>query len=774
MLPTLVRRALRGRVLILWLAILLASSMAAAGPPPRPNPNIEFQVEGTVQAMARMADGRTVIGGSFTRVDGQPRQNLARLAADGSVDTSFVGDADDAVNALLALGDGRVVVGGDFLHVEGQPYAGLAVLDGNGDLDPSFQANHAIFDGPVYALATSADGQSIYAGGLFNGSGYTRVAKFALATGQPDPNFRIAFGSGSIRVMVADGTGGLFIGGTFQDAGGNAALDRLARVVDNGNAAATVDTVFLPTINNNVFALALDATSLYVGGTFTSAGNPATPRSRLARFARVDGVLDPVWNPGANGMVQSMRLAGGDLYVGGRFQSVSGQPRPRVARIAAVTGVLQSWTAPAITGGTGVMALEASVDTLLVAGSFTAVGAAERFGLAGFALTDVSLQAQPDAQATAGGGPSTVLVHPDGSLWVGGHFIMANGQPHRGLVRLAPDGSLDAGVAPQIDGWVFDLAVDPLQRVYAVGSFSTVDGQPHASIARFASDGTLDAAFTAGVGALTSIYDVETSGSALYVAGNFTSVGISGGSQDPAAYVAKLDTGTGLFDPAWTPAIPPPANKVPVQALAVDPAGGALFIGGGFTSVDGLPRLGVAKLSIVTGEVDPAFVANVDQAAAGQSGDVWALAFGGGQLYIGGYQFSSINGIGPLVALARVSGTSGTPDAGWDAGLFAGADPYVETLAFESPTRLLAAGWFVTPAGGAFARYRLDSTEVVDTAFAPQVGPPSGEFGYQIAYRPDDQAAVVTGGFTTAGAETRTGLAAFKTENLVFADGFED
>ena len=770
----LVRRASPFRLLILLLAILWASSMVAAGPPPLTHPNIEFQIEGTVQAMARMADGRTVIGGSFTRIDGQPRQNLARLAADGSLDTSFVADTDDAVHALLVLADGRVVVGGSFSQIDGQPHASLAVLDGNGDLDPGFQANNDLFDGPVFAVATSADGQSIYAGGLFNGSGYTRVAKFALASGQPDPNFRIAFSSGSVRAMVADEAGGLFIGGTFQNAGGNAALDHLARVVDNGSAAASVDPVFLPTVNNIVYALAIDATSVYAGGIFTSAGNPAVTRNRLARVARTDGLLDPVWNPGANGSVRSMRWASGDLYVGGTFQMVSGQPRSRVARIVAATGVLSPWTAPAITGGTGVYALDATVDTLVVGGTFTTVSAAARLGLAGFALADASLQAQPDAQATVGGGPLTALVHPDGSLWVGGRFVAANGQARRGLVRIAPDGSLDTSVAPVIDGVVNDLAVDSLQRVYAVGSFSTVDGQPHAGIARFASDGTLDAAFAAGVGANVMIYDAAAHGDALYVAGGFTTVGTSGGSQDPAAYVAKLDTGTGLFDPAWTPAIPQPTNKIAVQALTVDPVGGALFIGGGFTSVDGLPRLGVAKLSMATGEVDPAFVANVDQAAAGQPGDVWALAFGGGQLYIGGYQFTSINGTGPLVALARVSGTSGSPDATWNAGLFAGADPQVETLAFESSTRLLAAGYFVTPAGGAFARYRLDSTEVVDTAFAPQVGPPSGEFGFQIAYRPDDQAAVVTGGFTTAGGETRTGLAAFKTENLVFADGFED
>ena len=42
-----------------------------------------------VSSMAIQSDGRIVIGGAFTNVNGNARNNLARLKADGTVDEEF-------------------------------------------------------------------------------------------------------------------------------------------------------------------------------------------------------------------------------------------------------------------------------------------------------------------------------------------------------------------------------------------------------------------------------------------------------------------------------------------------------------------------------------------------------------------------------------------------------------------------------------------------------------------------------------------------------------
>ncbi len=768
-------RTCLGRARTMGWSALIASSVIMAGPPPLAHPNIEFGTPGTVTTVVRLADGSTLIGGDFTRVDGQQRRSIAKLAPDGSLDASYIADTDATVQAIVALPDGRALVAGNFLQIDGQAHTRLAMLDANGNVDPSFQANNAILNGRVWALALSPDNTSVYVGGQFNASGYNRLAKFSIATGQPDPNFQIAFTSGSVRTIIADAVAGIYIGGNFLNAGGDPARDYLARVNDNGSSAATVDASFAPTVNNStVLALAVESSSLYVGGTFTSAGSPASTRNFLAKFNRTTGVLDAAWNPNPNGLVRALRFMGTSLVVGGDFATVDGLPRTRLARVDLTTGAVSAtWVTPNLLGSF-VIALDVTPNSVVAVGNFSDVGASDRLSLAEFSATDATLQPAFDAAASLPGGPLAALKHPDGSLWVGGSFVTANGQTRKRLVRLNADGSLDATVAPIFDGDVTALAVDSQQRVYAVGRFSQVNGQPHASLARFASNGMLDDAFTAGLANNLAagpvyVYDIVFHEGSIYVCGNFLTVGVSDGLQSPAAYVAKLDTVTGLFDPAWTPVIPAPTGKVPVQALAVDPVADALFIGGGFTSVDSVARLGVAKLSMATGELDPTFIANVDQVATGQNGDVWALAHADGRVYIGGFQFSSVNGTTGLNILARVSASSGAADAGWNAGLVSTA--YIETLAVESNTRLLAAGNAVRPGGGAVARYRLDAGSIVDGAFAPVVN----GFGIGVMYDPVAAAVVLTGSFSLAENEPRSGLAAFQADyEAVFGDGFED
>ena len=76
-----------------------------------------------VQAIAVQPDGKILIGGNFTAVGGgtgtaTPRSYLARINADGTVDTSFNPGANNVVYALVLQPDGKILVGGD-LHETG-------------------------------------------------------------------------------------------------------------------------------------------------------------------------------------------------------------------------------------------------------------------------------------------------------------------------------------------------------------------------------------------------------------------------------------------------------------------------------------------------------------------------------------------------------------------------------------------------------------------------------------------------------------------------------
>ncbi|OYT69162.1 MAG: hypothetical protein CFK52_14050 [Chloracidobacterium sp. CP2_5A] len=75
--------------------------------------------DGAVYALAVQSDGRIVIGGGFSNVNGVGRSRIARLSANGSVDTSFdpgagVGGAAPSVQAMAVQSDGRVLAACSF------------------------------------------------------------------------------------------------------------------------------------------------------------------------------------------------------------------------------------------------------------------------------------------------------------------------------------------------------------------------------------------------------------------------------------------------------------------------------------------------------------------------------------------------------------------------------------------------------------------------------------------------------------------------------------
>jgi uncharacterized delta-60 repeat protein len=115
-----------------------------------------------------------VIGGSFEAVNGLPRKGLARLNADGSLDTSFdpgsglaAGPGSipaGAVSVVIVQPDGKLLIAGSFSGVNGGTSAGIARLEATGALDASFNPGLGVMDdqgrpGQVSAAALLSSGQ---------------------------------------------------------------------------------------------------------------------------------------------------------------------------------------------------------------------------------------------------------------------------------------------------------------------------------------------------------------------------------------------------------------------------------------------------------------------------------------------------------------------------------------------------------------------------------------------------------------------------------------
>src|SRR5207248_8917049 len=75
--------------------------------------------DGVVRSVAVQADGKVLLAGEFTSVDGVAVAGIGRLHSDGYLDSSFDpgAGANGPVYAVAALTDGKVVIGGDFTRV---------------------------------------------------------------------------------------------------------------------------------------------------------------------------------------------------------------------------------------------------------------------------------------------------------------------------------------------------------------------------------------------------------------------------------------------------------------------------------------------------------------------------------------------------------------------------------------------------------------------------------------------------------------------------------
>ena len=132
-------------------------------------------LNGTVWAVAPQTDGKVVIGGDFTTVNGFLRSHIARLNADGSLDTTFdpgLG-ANDTIYTLLVQPDRNILVGGAFTQFHTASHRGLTRLLSTGALDPSFSPGSSAND-VVYSLFLPPDGSRIYVGGMFTEFNSTR------------------------------------------------------------------------------------------------------------------------------------------------------------------------------------------------------------------------------------------------------------------------------------------------------------------------------------------------------------------------------------------------------------------------------------------------------------------------------------------------------------------------------------------------------------------------------------------------------------------------
>ena len=129
--------------------------------------NPGFGVNSTIFDIERQNDGKILIGGFFTSYNNTPRNFIARINSDGSLDSGFnpeVG-ANDGVSYINSTFYDKILISGAFTLYNDTDKKYVAVLNSDGSLQNT--ANDNSFDSPVNNCVTQNDGKLV-CGGYFS------------------------------------------------------------------------------------------------------------------------------------------------------------------------------------------------------------------------------------------------------------------------------------------------------------------------------------------------------------------------------------------------------------------------------------------------------------------------------------------------------------------------------------------------------------------------------------------------------------------------------
>lgn len=675
---------------------IIRNRLARLNPDGSLDSNFELADGGRTLASVVQADGKVVIGGSFTSVGGATHNYLARLNADGSVDAAYKPDLNGRVLAMAIQPDGKVLIGGTFTAIGGESRNYFARLNPSGTIDSEFYPN---VDGQVAAIVLQTDGSMLIGGtfshvqpiGATTTTTRTNVAKIT-STGQVDTVFDPGANS-TVAAIAVQSDGKILLGGAFTSFTPKAGTDtygrsHLARV----NADGTIDTTYSPSLNAQVNAIAIQPDGkAVIAGTFTGifpvGATEQTTRNRLARL-NADGSIDTAFNPNANNSVVAMALqSDGKIVIGGPFTTL--QPN------GASDWTLRKYAARLNADGT--------VDAT--------------FNL--------------DLNEQAGNRVDSIRMMSDGRMLVGGNFTSL--QPigsaarvaRRYLARINANGTLDplfdAGTGGAAGGLINAFAVQADAKVIAAGSFADLGGARSTNIARFNSEGTPDAGFNAVLAADGPINAVvvrpgnptvasQIAGFAWLnrdgslrpgfnvssdarIAGQINAVVVqSDGSVILGGAFTNLTNSTGgnLVRFSRTGVLDPNFNPRPSGAVTglVQDSSGRLIVIGSFSLIGDTIRNRIARLNS-NGSIDAGF----DPSASAIINAV--VIQSDGKIVVGGaFTTFSPNGATTTTArnyLARIN-TDGTVDADYNPG----PNSVVNALAIQSDGKVIAGGSFTT------------------------------------------------------------------------------
>ncbi len=750
---------------------------------------------GPVHAIALDSSGRLVIGGEFTTYDGVARNRIARLTATGALDPTFnPGTGCDGTVLSIALTNSSLYLGGEFTTVNGTTRNRLAALTNDGNLG-SLTFNGGV-NATVRALLVDARGNLLAGGDFTDAGGAVRnyFAQFSSVSGTLNgTNLEL---NGPVRTIdlwtnpPSSSETTVYIGGDFTRVGA-VPRGRLASLKSNFAGQLSLDAEFdfwLDAPCRKI--LAANATKILVAGDFTSVNGQGRARfATLSFFSSNQGISSiAYWSlttgygeTGPDGSVYAIGLDGdGKPLLGGAFEGFPSNPRNALVRLYGDAGSLPpvtptspsattlSDTQIALSWGSSAFASAYSVEssptgvsdwTKIYSGastSFTDAGlppGTQRFyrvhasnynGESAF-TSPVSTTTNATAWSGAGslqntfppgavnGAVSAILRQPDGKIVIAGSFTNVLGTPRKYIARLLPDLTLDPSFDPGVgaNSSITQIQSAPDGGIYIFGTFSTVSGSTRNDIARLTAGGALDKAFNTNADWTFADGIRSQADGRLIVYGGFQTFFGS-----PRDYIARLNL-DGSNDPSFGG-----FSKGSVDAVALQ-TDGKLLITSIFGTINGISGKYFARLT-TSGALDPLF------AGSATSSNITSLeSLPSGSHFAAG-SFTTLSGVSRKY-IARLN-PNGTVDPSFDPGASTNtASPRV----FPQPDgKVIIAGTFSSVANTTRWKIaRLNANGTLDPDFRCEAGPGNGNIN---AVLPLPDGSLLVGGlFTTFGTSSR-------------------
>lgn len=295
-----------------------------------------------VYASYLQPDGYLLIAGQFTMVDTLTANRIARLCPDGSLDTSFhVGIGPNSnILSMAYQPDGKILIAGTFTSINGISRNRIARLMHDGSLDTSFHVGSGA-NQSLWTVVLQPNGKILIGGGMssYNGVSRNRIARLNT-DGSIDYGFDPGTGAMSsipsnakVSGITIQPDGYILICGKFQTFN-EVNRNNIVRLAPDGS----IDQTFLTTIGANdwIWNCTLDSSSrILVAGYFTTYDGDSS--KFIARLFS-NGLRDTLFSQQIklNNLPRTLLVQPDHkVLIGGHFTKINHDSIPFLARLSA-------------------------------------------------------------------------------------------------------------------------------------------------------------------------------------------------------------------------------------------------------------------------------------------------------------------------------------------------------------------------------------------------------------------------------------------------------